>query len=71
MNDNDKPEVDWSEFNVNGDVNSMFNLRDWLQKILEKNGCKITDSGLGFGKADLCFELDDNQYGVSIWPIMK
>jgi hypothetical protein len=62
--------IDGTEFVQahHGDVMSFLNLRDWLQKILEKEGCEITDAGLGSGKADLGFTHQGEQYGISIWP---
>jgi hypothetical protein len=63
-------QIDFSQFQKDQhyDVESFFNLREWLQKILEKEGCVITDSGLGMGAADLGFKHQGAQYGVSIWP---
>ena len=72
-NDNNPPTIDWSQFekDQHGDVEAFFNLRDWLQAVLEGAGCKITDAGIGMGKADLGFEISGQKYGVSIWPRMK
>ena len=72
-NDNEPPKVDWTKFQADQhfDMESFFNLRDWLRAVLEGAGCRITDSGMGMGKADLGFEISGNNYGVSIWPRMK
>lgn len=72
-NDNDPPKVDWAKFHEDQhfDIESFFNLRNWLSDLLKKAGCHMTDAGMGMGKADLGFTLEGQQYGVSIWPRMK
>jgi len=72
-NDNEPLTLDWSQFEKDHhhDVEAFFALRDWMQKILEKNGCVVTDAGLGMGAADLGFRHQGAEFGLSIWPRVK
>lgn len=57
--------------NLNGDVEAMLNIRDWLKTALEKARAKVVDSGLGFGAADIGIRLDGCDFSVSIAPRVK
>lgn len=56
---------------VNGDVEAMLNLRDWIENILKSNGCTITGSGMGFGGADLWFAHQGAEFFLTVKPVMK
>lgn len=53
------------------DLEALFNLRDWLQSCLEHGNAKITGGGIGFGGADLVFELDGYPFYVECRPRKK
>lgn len=56
---------------VNGDVDAMFNLRDWMKNILKDKDCQITETGMGFGGADIWFKHEGAEYFLTIKPVMK
>lgn len=68
---NDK--VDWSQFQKEHyfDVESFFNLREYVSNALEKSGAKITGGGIGGGAADIWFELDGSEFYLQVKPKMK
>lgn len=72
-NDNDLPAPPPAVggIDVNGDVEAMFNLRDWMQRILESSDCAITGSGMGFGGGDLWFTHQGAEYFLTVRPVMK
>jgi hypothetical protein len=70
-NDDDPPEVDWLKFDIAGDPQATFNLSDWVQWILKKHGATITDTGYGFGGADIGFEHRGAKFFLSIKPRLK
>lgn len=51
------------------DIGAAFNMRDWLQKALEKAGAKRTGGGFGFGEADLDIEIEGHRFNVVIKPL--
>ena len=53
------------------DIEAAFNMRDWLQRVVEGAGAKVVGSGMGFGAGDLWIELDGCEFMVSIKPITK
>jgi len=53
-----------------GDTESMFNMRDWLQKALEAKGAKKTGAGCGMGECDIDIEIDGYKFNVRIKPIL-
>jgi hypothetical protein len=54
-----------------GDVESMWNMRMWLQSALEAKGAKQTGAGMGMGAADIDFELEGHHYNVRIKPLLR
>lgn len=50
------------------DMESAFNMRDWLQKACEAKGAKMVGGGFGFGQADIDIELDGCRFNISIRP---
>ena len=49
-----------------GDVESMWNMRMWLQSAIEAKGAKQTGAGMGMGEADIDFELEGHKFNVVI-----
>lgn len=35
------------------DIEAFLNIRDWVESVLETKGAKITDGGIGVGRADI------------------
>lgn len=68
-NDN-SPEI-VGAIDVNGDVEAMFNLRDWVENILKSNACEITGTGMGFGGGDIWFKHQGAEYFLTVKPVMK
>lgn len=73
MNDNDEftetnelPDVTPHE--DFGDVESLWNMRKWLQSAIEAKGAKQTGAGMGDGGADIDFVLEGHKYNVVITP---
>jgi hypothetical protein len=54
-----------------GDMDAMFNARDWLTKALEAAGAKVTDTGGGLGSADLWFTLDGCEFYIGLKAVLK
>lgn len=50
------------------DVEAFMNMRDWLEKAITKAGGRVTDAGVGMGKADIGFTLLGMPYSVEIRP---
>ena len=50
------------------DVEAFFNMREWLCEAIRAKGAKITDQGIGMGKADIGFELQGAPFMVTIKP---
>ena len=55
------------------DLDSLFNVRKWVQAALEAKGAKCVGAGIGcggtMGIADVQIELDGHQYNIEIKPI--
>ena len=56
-------------FPDNTDVSDTFNMRRFIEALLEREGAEITGGGTGFGQSDFDFVLDGQSYNVSIKPI--
>ena len=54
-----------------GDVESMFNMRKWLQSAIEAKGGVQTGADMGMGEADIDFELEGFKFNVCIKPRLK
>jgi len=54
-----------------GDPETLLNSRNWLEKAITDKGAKIDSAGIGFGQADISFELEGHRYSVSIKPLGK
>lgn len=54
-----------------GDVESLFNSRNWLEKALTKAGASIEGGGVGGEQADLDVSLEGHGFNVSIRPRMR
>lgn len=70
-NDNAPPEADWSVFDIAGDCHAMFALSDWVQWLLKTQGAEITDTGYGFGGADIGFKHNGAQFFLTVKPRLK
>jgi hypothetical protein len=71
MNDNQPPAILQDEGGkVLGfeDIGAAFNMRDWLQRAVEKAGARMTGGGFGFGEADLDIELEGCRFNIVIKP---
>lgn len=71
INDNEPIQCDWSLFDIAGDPQAMFNLSDWIQEILKHQGAKITDTGYGFGGADVGFKHQGADFFLTVKPRFK
>lgn len=49
-----------------GDVESMWNMRQWLRAAIEAKGAKQTGAGMGMGEADIDFVLEGHKFNVVI-----
>lgn len=63
----DHPSVPLSEM----DVEAFLNMRTWFEDAIKAKGGRITDGGMGFGRADIGVEIDGCGYSVSIRPRLK
>jgi hypothetical protein len=75
MNDNAPPEPGpptWLELHPNfGDPVQLFNMLDWLQKVVEAAGAKMTGGSCGMGEADIDVELEGHQFNITIKPLLR
>ena len=53
-----------------GDIEAMFNSRDWLKAALKEKGAKIEGGGMGGGCIDVDISLEGYKYVVSMKPIL-
>lgn len=57
------------------DLESLFNMREWVRDALEAKGAKCIGAGIGcggaLGLADVQIELDGNQYNIEIRPLPR
>lgn len=57
------------------DVESLFNIRGWVQSALEAKGAKCVGAGIGvggtIGVADVQIELEGCQYNIGITPLSR
>lgn len=53
------------------DVTAFLNMRTWFEDAIKAKGGKITDGGIGLGRADIGVDIDGCGYSVSIRPRMK
>jgi hypothetical protein len=65
----DEPSPEFSRL----DLDSLFNMREWVRSALEANGAKCVGAGIGcggaMGIADVQIELDGHQYNIEIRPL--
>lgn len=70
--DGDILNVGTSEF-ANLDLESLFNMREWVRAALESNGAKCIGAGIGLGGpmgiADVQIEIDGHQFNIEIRPL--
>jgi hypothetical protein len=59
------PEVLSPDF---GDIPTLFNSRQWMQKAIEAAGAKIDGGGIGGGQCDLDFTLEGCKFNISLRP---
>lgn len=73
MNDNETPTIVIPDdlHPGFGDVESMFNMRTWLEKAVTAQGAKVTGGGIGMGVADIDIELEGFGYWINIKPITR
>jgi hypothetical protein len=50
------------------DVGAFMSIRTWVEEALEAKGAKVTDAGIGAGRADLGVLIDGMPFGISIRP---
>lgn len=50
------------------DVKAFMNIRTWVEEALEAKGAKVTDAGIGMGRADLGVVIDGAPFSISIRP---
>lgn len=57
------------------DLDSLLNMRQWVQEALETKGAKCVGAGIGcggtMGIADIQIELDGCQYNIEIRPLSR
>lgn len=72
MSDNDNlPPINVGDIQLHpdfGDVESMLNMRNWLEEAIKAKGAKVTDAGMGMGAADLGFILEGHRFSLVIRP---
>ena len=65
----DEPSPEFSRL----DLDSLFNMREWVRAALETKGAKCVGAGIGcggtMGIADVQVELDGHQYNIEIRPL--
>ncbi len=79
MNDNDTPTIESPQEIVIpdqlhpdfGDIESMFNMRKWLEGCVTAKGAKVVGGGMGMGAADIEIELEGFVYDINIRPRVK
>jgi hypothetical protein len=54
-----------------GDGEQMLNMRDWLQRAVERAGARMTGGGCGMGEADIDVELDGHGFNIRIKPRLR
>lgn len=52
-----------------GDLHTMLNSRDWLQKAVEAKGAKVVGAGCGCGGADIDIVLEGCKFNLTIKPL--
>jgi hypothetical protein len=54
------------------DLESLFNVRQWLRAAVEAKGANVTGAGIGvkgdFGMADIDIEIDGFRFNIEIVP---
>lgn len=79
MNDNEMPTIETpSTIAVPdalhpdfGDIESMFNMRTWLEGCVTAKGAKVVGGGMGMGSADIEIVLEGHEYDINIRPRIK
>jgi hypothetical protein len=54
-----------------GDVESMLNMREWLESCVKAKGATVDGGGMGMGQADIDITLEGHQFNISIKPRIK
>ncbi len=67
-NDNVMPDPEFSKL----DIQSLFNMRQWVQEAVEAKGAKVTGAGIGvsgsLGLADIDVEIEGFSFNLEIRP---
>lgn len=54
------------------DLDSLFNVRQWICSAVEAKGAKVTGAGIGvrgdLGMADIDIEIDGHHFNIEITP---
>ncbi len=50
------------------DIEAFLNLREWVESALQAQGAKITDTGMGFGVADIGISIDGMPFSIQLKP---
>lgn len=73
-NDNHPPVADMTEFHKL-DLDSLYNMREWMRTAVEAKGAKVTGAGVGvdglLGLADLDIEVEGYSFNLTIRPREK
>ncbi len=69
-NDNTPPDSPDVKLHADfGDIETMLNMRNWLENALEQAGAKSVGAGMGMGAADVQIKLQGYLFNVQIRPI--